>query len=156
MKNVLFVCLGNICRSPMAEGIFKHKIKQLGLQSSIKSDSAGTAAYHVGEQPDPRTIQTLNKHNIEFRHAARQARTTDADKFDFIMAMDNQNYLDLKDILPSDFQGLYKMRDFDADDPGADVPDPYYGGSAGFDNVYQMLDRSIERFITEKLTGSAT
>ena len=148
---VLFVCLGNICRSPMAEGIFQHKVRYLHKPFDVSSDSAGTAAYHLGEDPDPRTMNTLKNHGIAFKHAARQAKTEDADTFDFILAMDQQNFADLKEILPDTYEGLFKMRDFDILKRGADVPDPYYGGNDGFEKVYEMLNRSIDHFIEEKL-----
>jgi protein-tyrosine phosphatase len=146
MKKVLFVCLGNICRSPMAEGIFQHKIFQLGKEDQWAHDSAGTSSYHIGDQPDPRTLDTLSEHGITFQHAARQV-SSDANRFDYIIAMDHSNYADLKSILPADFKGLYLMRDFDPVRKGADVPDPYYGGKDGFENVYQMLDRSMDELI---------
>ena len=133
----------------MAEGIFRHKVQQLGLSGDWGYDSAGTAAYHIGEPPDPRTMETLARHQIAFQHYARQVMPADAERFDYILAMDSQNLRDLRDILPPGYDGLYKMRDFDPRDPGADVPDPYYGGRDGFEKVYQMLDRSIDHFISQ-------
>ena len=88
---VLFVCLGNICRSPMAEGIFKNKIKQRGLEDQFASDSAGTSDWHIGESPDQRTLDTLDNHGIELMHQGRQATQDDAEEFDFILAMAQSN-----------------------------------------------------------------
>jgi protein-tyrosine phosphatase len=147
---ILFVCLGNICRSTMAEGIFKHKIKQLGL-SKIDADSAGTGAWHIGSDPDHRTLETLQKHGITYFHKGRQVKSSDAMQFDYILAMDESNYKDLQSILPTSYENLYMIRDFDPEGPG-DVPDPYYGGNSGFEKVYQLLDRSIEAFIREQIT----
>ena len=138
----------------MAEGIFKQKTREMGLEDIIESDSAGTAAYHIGENPDPKTLDALKKHGISFNHTARRAIKKDADRFDFILAMDSQNYRELQSILPSDFKGLFKMRDFDQEGPGTDVPDPYYGADDGFENVFEILDRSIDEFITKELLRS--
>ncbi len=147
MINVLFVCLGNICRSPMAEGIFNDKIKRLGLTDQIRSDSAGTGDYHIGSQPDPRTIETLEKNNIQHRHAARQAISEDANEYDYILAMDSTNYQDLLFIFDMEVDGLLLMRHFDSTNVDSDVPDPYFGGIDGFDQVFKILDRSIDAFI---------
>ncbi|MFY0687026.1 MAG: low molecular weight phosphotyrosine protein phosphatase [Cyclobacteriaceae bacterium] len=147
--NVLFVCLGNICRSTMAEGIFKHKINQLGL-SHITADSAGTGAWHIGSNPDNRTMETLQKHGIRYTHKGRQVVADDAASFDFILAMDQSNYNDLIEILPNDYNNLHMIREFDPEGHG-DVPDPYYGGQSGFDNVYTLLERSIDAFIEKHI-----
>lgn len=131
----------------MAEGIFQHKIKLMGYDDFWESDSAGTGAYHIGQHPDPRTMETLEHHQITFQHFARQIQKSDAQSFDFILAMDRQNLSDIHLIFDSKHEGLFMMRDFDPENKGADVPDPYFGGKDGFEQVYQMLDRSIDHFI---------
>ena len=131
----------------MAEGIFKHQVLQRKLGDKYYSDSAGTGAYHIGDQPDPRTLQTLKTHQIAFNHEARQLNAMDADEFDYILAMDNQNMKDIKKVIDKNHRGLFMMRDFDIKAKGADVPDPYFGGQDGFESVYEMLNRSISSFL---------
>lgn len=148
MVKVLFVCLGNICRSPLAEAIFKHKIMQRGIQSKFEASSCGTADYHVGEPPDLRTIKVALKNGIAIEHLGRQFATIDLEYYDYILAMDKSNYFN---ILRHDLKGAYSkkvflMRDFN-NMKGAEVPDPYYGGDAGFQEVFDILDQSIEGFI---------
>ncbi len=152
MINVLFVCLGNICRSPLAEAIFNQKIKTLGLDNKIKSDSAGTSRYHLQEPPDPRTIDVAKKHEIPISHLGRQIDTTDFDKFDYILAMDREN---LDEILAlkkyanlQNMPEIHLMRSFDNQQSGKDVPDPYFGGNDGFEKVYQILNESIDNFLS--------
>ena len=145
---ILMVCLGNICRSPIAEGVLRHKVKQQGLD--IEVDSAGTAAYHIGEQPDPRMQLTASNHEIDISgQSARQFSVDDFDDFDIIYAMDSSNYGDI----------VSKARD-DADrekvklllneyKPGSDmsVPDPWYGGSEGFERVFQLVDAACDNIV---------
>jgi len=141
MQRILLVCLGNICRSPMAEGILAHLVKERGLIQSIELDSAGTGAYHIGSGPDKRALEVCLSNGITLQHQARQVKRIDFDAFDYILAMDAANYDALKTIAPHD--QLYLMRSFD---PSAvhdlDVPDPYYGGIEGFNEVYEMLYRA--------------
>jgi protein-tyrosine phosphatase len=151
MIKVLFVCLGNICRSPLAEAIFNQKIKDLNLDTRISSDSAGTSRYHLQEPPDKRTIAVAHKHNLPIDHLGRQIDTTDFDDFDYILAMDREN---MDEILAlKKYANLQNMpqinliREFDNKRSGEDVPDPYFGGADGFEKVYQMLDESIDNFI---------
>jgi len=151
MIKVLFVCLGNICRSPLAEAIFNQKIKDLGLEKEVTSDSAGTSRYHLQEPPDKRTIEVAKKHNIPVNHLGRQIGTEDFDNFNYILAMDRDN---MDEILAlKKYANLQKMpeielmRSFDDIKSGEDVPDPYFGGNDGFQLVYQILDESIDNFI---------
>ena len=174
----LFVCLGNICRSPMAEAIFHHKIAEKGLSDRFEADSAGTANYHVGKPADSRTIRTVERMGIRIRHSARQVTTPDLRYYDYILAMDAENMEILNTLAEADAAlggRIYLMRDFEPRaqphntanenqpytnvDPLADnprdpltpnlaVPDPYYGGDEGFQEVYHILDRTIENFIS--------
>ncbi len=147
MIKIIFICLGNICRSPLAEAICQHKIKEKGLTDKISCDSAGTANYHIGEDPDSRSIEVSIKHGVPIQHKGRQFHYTDGETYDYILPMDESNMRNIIHELGYKHEGLFLMREFDAQDKGADVPDPYYGGKDGFENVYQMLDRSIEAFI---------
>lgn len=146
---VLFVCLGNICRSPLAEAIFKHKIKEKKLESVYEADSCGTSNYHIGDSPDERTIRNAHKNGIQISHQARQLTDRDLESFDYIMAMDRSNYNNifrLSNAMEHNHKVLM-MRQFDTEDEDAEVPDPYYGGDRGFQEVFDILDRSIEGFI---------
>lgn len=146
---VLFVCLGNICRSPLAEGIFKHKVAGLGLGDKMMADSCGTAAYHIGERPDERSVANALKNGVSYDHRGRQLKRQDFYEFDFILAMDKSNLRNAQNLMPSDSEAkLQLMRDFDLEDPGGDVPDPYYGGEDGFQQVFDILDQSIDRLIS--------
>jgi protein-tyrosine phosphatase len=141
MQRILLVCLGNICRSPMAEGILVHLVKERGLMESIELDSAGTAAYHIGKDPDVRTLEVCSLNGITLQHKGRQVKRDDFESFDYILAMDSDNYKALKEIAPHD--QLYLIRSFDPlAKSSLDVPDPYYGGIDGFHEVYDMLYRA--------------
>jgi protein-tyrosine phosphatase len=145
---VLFVCLGNICRSPLAEAVFNHKITQLNLQHRISADSCGTGDYHIGDQPDPRTIKTAEKNGVEIWHPARQLSVQDLTAFDYLFAMDEQNKRGILR-LPDAGKHAHKiklMREFDPQGQG-DVPDPYYGTMHDFQFVFEMLDRTLDVFI---------
>ena len=147
MIKVLFVCLGNICRSPLAEAIFKKKLQNEGLEGKIHADSAGTANYHVGENPDPRTIEIARKHGVPVNHKGQQFKKHHYDEFDYLLAMDHSNYHNMTIEMGMDSDKLILMRDFDSDGNGQDVPDPWYGGMNGFEDVYQILDRSLDEFL---------
>lgn len=152
MVNVLFVCLGNICRSPLAEGIFKHLVGKQGLEKKIKVESAGTSVWHIGESPDPRSIEVANANGIELDSYGRKAITMDFEEFDYIIAMDRDNFSDLRRLPGKLREGaakLYLMRDFDDIGKGQDVPDPYYGGDDGFTYVFELLHRSCLNLLEE-------
>lgn len=153
MVKVLFVCLGNICRSPLAEGVFKHQVREEGLENKIRIDSGGTSGWHIGERPDPRSIEVAKVNGIELDSYGRKAIGDDFKLFNYIIAMDRNNYDDLKNLSESSMEGaaqLLLMRDFDDIGKGQDVPDPYYGGDDGFTYVYELLDRSC-RNLLEKI-----
>lgn len=147
---VLFVCLGNICRSPLAEGLFLHKIKEMGLSEKFLVDSAGTSNYHIGAKPDARTAKSAEKHGIYLPSRGRQFNRNDFYDFDYIMAMDKSNLINILEKEPAEPESkanVLMMRDFDNLGKGLDVPDPYYGGEDGFDLVYQILNRSTDAFL---------
>lgn len=152
MIKVLFVCLGNICRSPLAEAIFNQKIKEMGLDEKFKSDSAGTSDYHIGELPDERTIKCAQKYGLDINHRGRQVNRTDFRDFDYIIAMDESNLKNLqllKDRFRFPDKEIYLMRNFVEGANGQAVPDPYYGGEEGFEEIYQILNESIDRFLDQ-------
>lgn len=138
--SVCFVCLGNICRSPTAEGVFRHLLGQAGLDERVVVDSAGTGAYHLGKPPDRRAVAAARRRGIEVAGAARRFERADAERFDWVLAMDQENLADLRPLVGLGGRArLQLLRDFDpAAPPGASVPDPYYGGDAGFDEVVEQ------------------
>lgn len=137
---VLFVCLGNICRSPQAEGIFARMVRDAKLEHEFLIDSAGTSGHHNGEAPDWRTQRTSEKHGVTLDHISRQFVVHDFDRFDHILVMDRSN---LRDVLlharhDADRAKVKLLREFDQLADAASVPDPYYGAGDGFENVYQI------------------
>ena len=155
-KKVLFVCLGNICRSPLAEAIFKHKVRERGVEHLFEADSCGTSNYHIGDLPDERTLANARKNGIKIHHFGRQLSTTDLENFDVILAMDNSNYHNIMR-LPNAMghkEKIKLMRSYDSVQQGEDVPDPYYGGERGFQEVFVILDRSMDQLIDELLKFS--
>ena len=143
---ILMVCLGNICRSPLAEGILAHKTKSL----NIEVDSAGTAAYHVGELPDVRSIEIAKKYNIDLsKQIARQFSRADFDRFDVIYAMDVNNYTHLVSLASNDDERNSIKLILNEINPNLceSIPDPYYGGGNGFQNVYNMLNEACDKIV---------
>ena len=148
MKRILMVCLGNICRSPLAEGILKNKV----LGTDVRVDSAGTAAYHIGKLPDSRSIAVAQKHGIDISDQnARQFVAADFQRFDMIFVMDQSNYDDVMSLASSDLDRskVYRLLDRYGDGSLFDVPDPYYGGADGFQMVYDLLDQATERLVKD-------
>lgn len=131
----------------MAEAIFNEKVRQLGLEGKISGDSAGTANYHVGENPDHRTIKVATGHGVPIRHKGQQFRARHGLEFQYLVAMDQHNLDDMSRELGQPHDGLYLMRDFDPKGKGKAVPDPYHGSMSDFEEVYQILDRSLDEFI---------
>ena len=147
--SVLFVCMGNICRSPTAEGIFRSMLEQKGLTDMFLLDSAGTHAYHVGAPPDHRAQHTAESRGIDLSDLkGRKVTLADFDEFDYVFAMDKENLANLKKLHPAAsseqlrlFLDFAKGLDFD------EVPDPYYGGTKGFEKVFDMLENASLGFI---------
>ncbi len=146
---LLFVCLGNICRSPSAENLMRHLIEKEGLSEQFELDSAGTCNYHIGSIPDSRMRVAAKKRGIELKGKARQIEEIDLEYYDLILAMDKSNY---QDILALDRQGKYHhkiklMCDFATEYTDSEVPDPYYGGELGFDYVIDLLLDSCQGLV---------
>lgn len=149
MIKVLMVCLGNICRSPLAEGILQSKFDQ----KTVQVDSAGTSDYHVDEKPDPRSIEVALKNGLDINHQrCRQFKVEDFDAYDFIYVMDQSNYQNVIKLArnQADKEKVSLILEELYPDEGREVPDPYFGGKRGFDDVYEMLDQSTDR-IVEKI-----
>jgi len=145
MINVLFVCLGNICRSPLAEAVFNYLLQQEGLDNKIACDSAGTSDYHLGEPPDQRTLNVVQQKKLRVDHVGRQFRFEDFERFDYIVAMDERNLANIRLMEDTDrrnFYQLFLMREFDDSSADLNVPDPYWSGNRGFLDVHDIVLRS--------------
>ncbi|PVB61213.1 low molecular weight protein-tyrosine-phosphatase [Labrenzia sp. 011] len=143
-RSLLFVCLGNICRSPLAEGVFRSLVEAKGESDRFTLDSAGTGAWHIGKPPDPRSIDIAAKHGVDLSmQRARQVAPEDFARFDIILAMDADNLAALRAARHS---GTARIRLL-LDDPPMDVPDPYFGGPQGFENVYRLVRSGCERLL---------
>lgn len=142
---VLFVCLGNICRSPTAEAVFRHKLDRSDLAPIVQCDSAGTAGYHAGEAPDHRAADAARARGYDMsRLRARQVRDDDFETFDLILAMDHNNLVDLRRRADRRFHDKLKLFLEFAAEPEQEVPDPYYGGRDGFDRVLDLVESASD------------
>ena len=152
MFRVMFVCTGNICRSPLAHAVFSQKARKAGLGNRFVIESSGTTAYHEGDQADPRMRKTARAHNVRIDHRARHFSVHDFENYDLILAMDRSNLASLRRMASNgEADGKLKLfRDFDPEaSPNAEVPDPYYGGPDGFEHVYEMVDRTCDSLLAE-------
>ena len=149
MKRVLFVCLGNICRSPLAENVFRHLVAEAGVEDRFEIDSAGTGSWHVGEQPDRRAMSVARARGIEMRGRARQVTAEDLATYDHVIAMDRDNLRDLQSLAYGEASTakIELLRDYDPEGDGDDVPDPYYGGASGFEEVLDIVSRSCRNLL---------
>jgi protein-tyrosine phosphatase len=144
--SVLFVCLGNICRSPMAEAVFQRLVDEAGLHGAIGVDSAGTGDWHIGERAHHATRRVLRKHGIEYDGRSRQITADDFSHFDYILAMDDANLADLRAMLPEDSRAVIgRFLDFAPDLPFREVPDPYYDGR--FEAVYALVVQGAQALL---------
>ena len=150
-QSVLFVCLGNICRSPAAEAIFIDLLKKKGLNDNFTVDSAGTGSWHIGKKADKRMRIAAKKRGVEILSKARQINTKDFEKFNYIIAMDDSNFRNIQDLKnrtsSTDFASIKKIQNFRSVFNEQEVPDPYFGGDDGFDHVLDILEDSVSRFL---------
>ena len=155
---ILFVCMGNICRSPTAEGVMRRLLRDADLQDAIAVDSAGTGGWHAGEPPDARATDAAGRRGIELGGAARQVQVADFERFDLVVAMDRANLRELLALAPSEeaAEKVRLLREFDpesADAGDLDVPDPYYGGERGFERVLELVEAACRGLLGELRTA---
>ena len=150
MFKVLFVCTGNICRSPTAEGVFRHMVEQAGLKDHIGADSAGTHSYHIGETPDHRSVAAARRRGVDLsRLRARLVKSTDFSDFDLVLALDRGHERILRQKCPPALQDRVRLLlDFAPNNRGHDVPDPYYGDASGFEEVLDLCEQACQGLLT--------
>ena len=147
MRSVLFVCLGNICRSPAAEGVMLDVVDNAGLSDAVQVDSAGTGGWHVGNMADSRMRAAANRRGYDLQSRARQVTADDIEQFDLVIAMDQSNLENLKRLAVGRADNIHMLGEYlDADNP-PDVPDPYYGGESGVDQVLDMIERACPEIL---------
>ena len=151
--SVLFICMGNICRSPTGQAVFENLVESKGLSDKITVDSAGTHAYHIGEQPDARSQRTAQRRGISMSgQRARRVEHEDFDSFDYVLAMDQSNYDDLMSMASAlQRKRIHLFMDFAVNSQYSEVPDPYYGGSNGFERVLDMVGEASEGLLADIL-----
>ena len=146
MVRILFVCLGNICRSPMAEAILVHRVREAGLESQIEVDSAGTGDWHIGDEPHEGTLEILKTYGIEHPMRARQIVAADLDEFDYLIVMDDKNERDVRDVAAGRAH-IARLLDYLPEMANKNVPDPYFTGD--FDAVYQMVSAACDNLLAD-------
>ncbi|MEO5511400.1 MAG: low molecular weight protein-tyrosine-phosphatase [Longimicrobiales bacterium] len=155
---VLFVCHGNICRSPLAEGVFRQLVQDAGVSDQFEIDSAGTSGYHEGDGPDPRTVAEAATRGLHLNHSARRMQAKDLERFDYILVMDAENHAAVNEMrrraLGTAIVKLLRSYDKTAG-PAPDVPDPYYGGPGGFADVHDMVERACRGLLSDLTSASA-
>ena len=141
---VLFVCLGNICRSPLAEAVFRHLVAERGLIHRFEIDSAGTSGWHDGDPPDRRSAETARRRGITLTGRSRRVLDDDLRRFDYVIAMDAENLGALRDLqaMAGGAAKVHRLREWDPRADSLDVPDPYYGGPRGFEDVHDIVERA--------------
>ena len=147
MNKVLFVCLGNICRSPTGEGVLQHLVDEQNLSFQYKIDSAGTAGYHIGAQADSRMREHAAKRGYDLQSRARKLTKSDLEQFDLVIAMDRENYQNIVAIHPKPTAEIKMLSDFLGGEWPHDVPDPYYGGADGFEYVLDMIEAACPKIV---------
>lgn len=150
----MFICTGNICRSPLAHAVFEQKVRDAGLADSIEVESSGTDAWHVGEQADPRMRSTAANHGVVLNHRARRLQPDDITNYDLLLVMDRQNHRNTMSLCrtESEKEKVRMFRDFDPEGTG-DVPDPWYGGPEGFELVWDLVERTCVNLLEDVREG---
>jgi protein-tyrosine phosphatase len=148
-KSVLFVCMGNICRSPAAEGVFRKAVAEAGREAEFEIDSAGTHGYHVGHPPDPRMQAAAKARGYRLDSVARRLDTADFQRFDLIVAMDDENFENISAMSPGSGAHIVRMCDYCESQQATEVPDPYYGGAAGFERVLDILEDACANLLRQ-------
>lgn len=151
MVKVLFVCLGNICRSPMAEGVFRHWVRAQGWDSHVHIDSAGTHAYHIDEPPDPRAQAAAKRYGADISGLrGRQVSAADIEEFHYVLVMDRENLANMRRLCPPALQGKPRLfLEFASERREDEVPDPYFGGLSGFDQVLDLIDDAARGLLSD-------
>ena len=153
--SVLFVCLGNICRSPLAESVFRHLARERGVEHLFEIDSAGTSDYHEGYPPDPRSVSTALARGVEVTGRSRPITAEDLQRWDYVIVMDADNHAEVARLQAATGGAarVHRLREWDPDGGAADVPDPYYGGARGFEDVHDIVERSCAALLDFLLDG---